>query len=49
MIPAATKGNGDGGLISALQLNKGLNKGERTYLAALKLENTEQSQQPIPG
>lgn len=48
MIPAATKGNGDGGLLSALKLKKGLKKGERTYLVALKLDTTEQSQQPIP-
>lgn len=48
MIPAATKENREGGLISALQLKRELKKRERTYLDAMKLDTTELSLQTIP-
>lgn len=47
MIHVVSKRDGEK-LISAIQLNKGLRKGEMTYLTTLKVETKEPAYDPVP-
>jgi len=46
-VPVSTKKD-EGKILSALQLKKGLRKGELTYLATLRVESNDQDHSSAP-